>query len=273
MNALETALRYAAHWPIFPAQWKGEQRKKPLVHNGFYDATQDESIIRGWWKRWPEAIIATPTGRATVVVLDVDVRHNVSGYDTLEEMGVVPLADTPIAHTPSGGVHYYFDPGDCEIRSSAGKIDKGLDLRGEGGYVCLPSPGSGYTWDPHKNFKTTPLAPAPDWLVLSAPNSAPAFVYRPLSDGISPYAAVAINSAVRNIFNADAGAQHVTLNRECFGVGQLVGGGRAPEDVAISALMHAALAMPSYDARRPWRRREVERSVRASFQDGMQRPR
>jgi putative DNA primase/helicase len=271
----DAALRYAACWAVFPCIAEGPHRKRPHISGGFHSASRDKAQIREWWSRWPLALVGCPMGLTTgAVVLDVDVSEKVNGYDTLEELGVVPLPDTPIVHTPRGGVHYYFDPCGRRIDSSAGKIGKGLDVRGEGGYVCLPSPGSGYTWDPHKNFKTTPLTPAPEWLMPSEPRLSPWPIRHPSRPcELSPYAADAINSAVRNIYNAGPGHQYTTLNRECFGIGGLVGGGHAPEAVAIAALLHAAHAMPSYDARRPWRRAEVERKVRASFGDGLRSPR
>jgi hypothetical protein len=37
--------------------------------------------------------------------------------------------------------------------------------------------------------------------------------------------------------------------------------------------MQAAFAMPTYDRRRPWRRADVERSVKASFLAGIREPR
>ena len=33
---------------------------KPYTTNGFKDATRDEGLIEGWWRQWPEALIATP---------------------------------------------------------------------------------------------------------------------------------------------------------------------------------------------------------------------
>jgi len=78
---------------------------------------------------------------------------------------VLPLVDTPMASTPSGGMHCFFDPGDRDIPLSVGKIGAQLDVRGERTCCTLPTPGTVYRWDPHWNLRTTPLAPAPAWLV------------------------------------------------------------------------------------------------------------
>ena len=37
--------------------------------------------------------------------------------------------------------------------------------------------------------------------------------------------------------------------------------------------MQAALSMPNYDRRRPWRRADLERNVKTSFQAGIREPR
>src|ERR1051326_4439165 len=101
VNRLTAALAYAtAGWPVFPCQWRGPQRKKPLPRYGYCDATIKLSVITGWWSRWPDALIGTPTGK-NFVVLDVDPRHG--GDETLVALGGAPA--TPTALTASGGRH------------------------------------------------------------------------------------------------------------------------------------------------------------------------
>ena len=101
--------------------------KKPLTPHGFHDATTDEATIRGWWRRSPDALVATPTGPgAGIWVLDVD---GMAGRDSLNgilaTLGLERPQDlTPIiVRTPSGGLHLYFrcGPGE-EVRTRAGDI-------------------------------------------------------------------------------------------------------------------------------------------------------
>jgi hypothetical protein len=179
---VDTALRYARRaWRVFPCQWRGARRKQPLTKRGFYDASSDPAQIREWWERSPHALIGSPTGRLNgFVVLDMDSkRAGATGFDTLAELGFAMLPETPMAHTASGGLHLYFEPPDrIEIRNTAGAYGAGigpqLDWRGEGGSIILPSPDSGYVWDPHWNFETTILAQIPAVLLPASVSSADA---------------------------------------------------------------------------------------------------
>src|SRR5258708_29958828 len=116
MTPLEAALRYAGRgWPVFPCQWQGEGRKRPLTEHGLHDATTDTGIITGWWSRWPEALIGVPTGEPLgCVVLDIDrldIDRKEGGPDGLATLGkidcpILPL--TPTVYTASGGRHSFF---------------------------------------------------------------------------------------------------------------------------------------------------------------------
>jgi len=103
---LLTALDYARRgWPVFPMS----EAKVPFTAHGFKDATTDEATIRGWWKRWPNALVAIATGEPSgIVALDIDVRPEGSGLDTLENLGIAFHPVTPTALTPSGGFHCWF---------------------------------------------------------------------------------------------------------------------------------------------------------------------
>jgi hypothetical protein len=74
-----------------------------------------------------------------VFVLDVDAdKWGFGSLEALEEEHGEP-PPTWTVKTGGGGLHYYFNlPPDVEIRNSADKLGRGLDVRGEGGYVLLP---------------------------------------------------------------------------------------------------------------------------------------
>lgn len=276
MTPLDAALRYAARgWPVFPCRATEPGRKRPYTPNGFHDATTDIDTIRLRWSQWPDALIGVPTGAPIgAVVLDIDVKDPAAnGFDSLEDLGHAILPETAMSHTASGGLHVFFALPERELKCSAGLIGPGLDVRSTGGYIIAPSPGSGYTWDPIYNFKTTPLPPTPDWLWPPKP-SRPAITPPPKPvAGLGPYAEAAIESACNAIIRAPAGQQERVLNSEAFSLGTAAGAGIIPADIALRALLRAGNSMPDHDARWPWRSEEIDLKVRRAFSAGLQHPR
>ena len=158
---LKAALAYARRGvPVFPCE---PGAKRPLTRNGHWDATKDPHTIGRWWRRWPSANVAIPTGRNSgVLVLDVD--PNASGSESLAKLERTcgPLPMTARARTGGGGIHVFFRyPREREIRNSAGLLGPGLDVRGEGGYVVVPP---SRTQGPYQWVDTSPFAEA-TWLI------------------------------------------------------------------------------------------------------------
>jgi hypothetical protein len=158
---LGAALAYARRGiPVFPCEPGG---KAPLTYNGFWDASTDPRRITAWWSRWPAANVGVPTGeRSGLLVLDVDPRDGgAEGLAALERAGG-PLPETAKSRTGGGGTHVFFAyPAGEVVRSSAGKLGPGLDVRGEGGYVVVPPSRTqgAYVW-----LDRSPLAD-PAWLL------------------------------------------------------------------------------------------------------------
>ena len=67
--------------------------------------------------------------------------------------------------------------------------------------------------------------------------------------------------------------QEATLNGECYSIGRLAGSGGVPTDLALDVLLIAARAMRSYNPRRRWRPREIQRKDRRAFTQGLTVPR
>lgn len=162
-DMLSAALSHAdAGKPVFPTR----ADKTPLTPNGFKDATTDERMIRAWWRRWPDAGIGIPTGKASgLLVLDIDPPHG--GYaslsDLLGEHSALP--ETMEVRTGGGGIHFVFTyPQGVEVRNSAGKLGEGIDVRGEGGYIVAP-PSLHTSGRRYEQLNSAMPAPAPEWLL------------------------------------------------------------------------------------------------------------
>src|SRR5262249_25571806 len=137
-DMLAAALKYARHGtPIFPLN---PVDKSPLCTHGFHDATANEKQVRRWWWRWPNAMIGMPTGRRTRIwVLDVDYDLSVPPPEMALLRAIYgPLPDTAMSMTPRGGMHFYFRWDGANIHNSVSKLAPGVDVRGIGGYVCVP---------------------------------------------------------------------------------------------------------------------------------------
>lgn len=152
------------NWDVFPCL---PNNKTPL---GKWPemATHEENMLLGYWDMTPNANVGMACGkRSGVIVLDVDADHE--GYESLkalqEQYGQLPK--TIVAATGGGGEHIYFKHPGFEIRNSAGKLGRGLDIRGDGGYVIVPPSlhpnGKAYKWVVKPS--ETELADAPDWML------------------------------------------------------------------------------------------------------------
>jgi hypothetical protein len=165
-KTLAAALKYAKRgWPVFPLWGRDGDKcdcgdancKQPGKHpigtlapHGFKNATTDAALIERWWKKHPYAGIGLATGAVSgLVVIDVDIKNkNHTGWDSLGllegELGELPV-ETRLASTPSRGRHIYFRYVEG-IRSSGGKLGRGLDVKSDGGYVVAPPSHDLYRW-------------------------------------------------------------------------------------------------------------------------------
>lgn len=190
--------------PVFPCG----QDKKPLVKQGFKAATRDPATIRRWWKRWPDALPAIPTGAASgFAVLDVDRKNGKDGYAELQSMGLSPEAlSQATIRTPSGGLHIYFEHktglGSSTDVVLQGKKRLGLDIRAEGGYVIAP----GARLPDGRSYGAWPVTPhadllgeesLPPWSDVLAPPARPYDV--PGDDEPEPVDWARVESALQTI--------------------------------------------------------------------------
>ncbi len=144
-------------WATFPCGIdKKPTRPERDGGQGYKDATTDPERIAELWHRWPGPLIGIATGTASGIdVLDIDTHETALAWWTVAAKRIPP---TRAYHTRSGGRHIYFQhaPG---VRNTGSKLAKGVDTRGDGGYVIYWF-GAGYHFiDPAQP------APWPDWLL------------------------------------------------------------------------------------------------------------
>jgi bifunctional DNA primase/polymerase-like protein/DnaB helicase-like protein/primase-like protein len=164
-DTLDFARAYAGlKWQSFPCL---PRDKKPLVKWADV-ATIEDNMLVGWWDTNPAANIGIACGkRSGIVVVDIDADHD--GYESLAELAVNygALPETPMSKTGSGGRHIFFRHPGVEIRNSAGKLGKGIDIRGDGGYVVAPPSihpnGNRYEWIVKPS--QCELATMPEWMI------------------------------------------------------------------------------------------------------------
>lgn len=134
---LQAALRYALNdgWRVFPLEPGGKRPFAALAPHGVLDATTDVDTIKRWWEQAPTANVGIATGGG-LVVLDID---GPDGETALRELERIDgrVTDTLEARTGKGR-HLYLACDGVDIRNSAGRVGKHLDVRGEGGYVVAP---------------------------------------------------------------------------------------------------------------------------------------
>jgi hypothetical protein len=162
--ALKLATRGLA---VFPCKARD---KIPLTQHGCKDATKNAEQIESWWKQWPQANLAIATGTPSGVwVLDIDGEAGEAALRDIERR-MRPFPATVEAITGGGGRHLFFRLPDFDeaptIKNSTGQLGKGLDVRGEGGYVIAPPSvhpsGRKYCWsvDSAREFADPPV-----WLI------------------------------------------------------------------------------------------------------------
>lgn len=255
-----------------------------------------DKIPAGSWKRWqtekadPAKVAQWARTRCNVgivtgsisalVVLDLDTYE---AKRVAEERNGGPFR-TVSARTGKGEHIYFRHPGGM-IGNRAALIP-GIDIRGDGGFVVAPGsthPDGGlYQWiNPPGEYE---LAPMPQWLIdaMAQPATAePETVEpakgepKPIRQHIGadhPYCIKALEGECDAIRKAPNGAQERTLNAAALKMGRYVGGGGLSHQTASQELLSAALAMPSYDSRNPWKRDVLAKKIERALSDGMADP-
>jgi hypothetical protein len=188
--------------PDFPCR----ADKRPACPHGFKDATADPEKLRELWRQYPGDLVGVPTGEASgLFVIDVDSGRHLEAQAWLERVSP-DLPPTRWHATKSGGWHILFKhrPGQ---RNTAGKLARGVDTRGDGGYIIWWPFHLGLA-APHKIDR--PLAQLPHWLceqLIARPR-----VYPPRSPlRLIGTASARVKGVLSFASNARAGERNQTL--------------------------------------------------------------
>lgn len=236
---LDHALRYAAMgWKTFPLHGVAEgggctcgdadcrsPAKHPMTLHGVKDASLDPEQLQAWAAQYPKSNLGLALSDGLVAV-DTDPRNggDVVLETLIETHGELP--DTVLAMTGGGGTHHLFF--NRTGRRLPGKLGKGVDLKGEGGYIVVePSlhvSGTAYCWeascDPLDGMLVADL---PEWIGATTPQ-----LVEPAGTGrgfIPPGQAVELRSAMayldaddRDTWVAVGMALHSTDAPNAFGL-------------------------------------------------------
>lgn len=127
----------------------GSPGKHPRLFKGVHEASNDPQQIEAWFNEWPTSNVGIATGHL-VCVLDVDLDKGGESSFNWMKATYGELPPTWTARTGGGGRHYYFRMPDEKLRNGV-KLwaRKGLDFRGNNGYVVAPpstTDKGGYRW-------------------------------------------------------------------------------------------------------------------------------
>lgn len=148
---------------VFPCR---QRSKLPATAHGCLDASTDAAVVTAWWCAEPNYNVAVATGKPSgLFVVDVD---SLDAEAVLRELEAAHGALPPTVEAITArGRHVYFRmPPAIDLRSSAGRLGGGLDVRANGGFVLTPPSihpsGRRYCWSVDC---AGAIADAPDWLV------------------------------------------------------------------------------------------------------------
>lgn len=273
------ALEFAARgWDVFPLKPGGKLPAIPSAHphggagrgtckgecghlgHGVYDATTDPARIRHWWDHSPHANIGIACGPSDLLVVDLDrpkpdqqpptswaLPGVVDGDDVLAvlcDQAEQPYpCDTYSVATASGGTHLYFTaPSTARLGNTSRALGWLIDTRGHGGYVV--GAGSHIGGRTYALIHDSEPAPLPAWLTnrltyatFDCPNPQATSTAFGQPAG---YAGAALRGEVQAVLDARPGTRNNTLNTAALKLGQLVGAGLLPEQLAADALQRAA---------------------------------
>ena len=160
MTFLELAFSHIARGlHVLPLKPRG---KSPIVSGGCHAAAADESQIRAWWTKTPNANVGIGCGNSNKAVLDID--HGLSSLEDFQAWrmrnGLPETYTVRTGRRPEFGIQMYFegampDVGEWKLDGCSGQVKSLGGLVVEAGSIHP----SGETYEVISNL---PFAPTPD---------------------------------------------------------------------------------------------------------------
>ena len=194
-----------------------------------------------------------------------------------------PLPATPEQYTGTGR-HIFFKYPSEEIDCSVDRVARGIDVRGDGGYVVVapslhPTTGSLYRWAVDAELGDIPLADAPDWLVqlaLKRPGGSQPSMNPELStfSGASTmYWLKTLGVEWISIQTAAIDRKEVSLCSAAFAVGQMIGADVVNESYLLNWMAAAVERTANYNRPNRWEPVFLAQKVEEAIQAGKRSPR
>ena len=239
---------YEMGFSVFPLK---PRDKRPLGSWEKYQHERANDEELALWRQRADLNGAIATGEISgIFVVDLD------SDEAAKAFFARGVPETPRVKTGKGRHVYFRHPG-FPVKNSAGKIGKGIDVRGDGGYVCAPGSihPSGATYEWERSPDDTPLAQAPDWLINELTKPQPPNTITPVEAESSDDKAGSLattpdaNPAVEAWFDAEVaklrkageGGRNNALNIAAMRFGQIVAGGHISESYATLRLLSEAV--------------------------------
>ncbi len=207
--------------------------------------------------------------RSGIFVVDIDSPDANDRFNALGECPATLTVSTPRGH------HVYFKWPGFPVRGSASKLAKGVDVRGDGGYVVAPG-------SPHRSggryevCDDVPVAEAPRWLLAweglrkpTRPKSVETLAPVPISEIDTAYGRWRLATVVRYLqeceISISGSGGRTTMFAICCA---LVRRQRLPIPLAIDALDMAYNPRLVAAGTEPWTLEEIEERLESARESG-----
>lgn len=145
--------------PVFKVRLGEDGTKTPLSENGHLDATLDPGMVSDLFTESKNSRVGVYVGAANLVVLDIDVKNGVDGWNSLEREWLFPT-ETFSYDTPSGGRHMVY----AVPEGFEGHLAPSAKYRGMPG-VDVRAGSSWVLWNGPAPASVSEFSEAPEWLL------------------------------------------------------------------------------------------------------------